>query len=100
MPLDAGVIANCACCDSYFMVVAHKYDLKAYKGKKGTAQMENEIEELQVLIWGLCLRVLLLPVTDSPSPLHSPVASRKESTPGPLLPLLQSTGHRTDVGGH
>jgi len=48
MPYDAGFIANCCICDSYFMLVARQFDMKQYKGKKGTSIMEDEIEELQL----------------------------------------------------
>ena len=50
MPVEASLIANCRLCDSFFVLIAKTFELKSYKGKKGTQQLETEIEELQATL--------------------------------------------------
>ena len=50
MPVETALIANCSLCDSYFVTVCGKYDLQLYKGRKGTKQLEDEIEQEQVMM--------------------------------------------------
>jgi len=90
--IEAGLIANCVLCDSYFVVIVHEFELKSYKGKKGTKQLENEIEECQV-----CFRVWLVPFTCSPVRLHA-AAPRKGSAADALLSLLLAAHDWSDVG--